>query len=301
MVVLKNKTLAALKKRRQDAQMALDDIMEELYSDGEFKAAYTAERELEIAFVRFQAKGGDGKIVSELEAAKKVTDGILAKKGYKRSDLSVKPFCSVCGDTGVVNGRACDCVEGIEKEIIFGERVITAKSTFFDDNERNFDNIKVIKSAKKWCEEFGTGADVKVNYLICGHTGVGKSFLTDCMVNALTEKGVNVVYLTAYELSRMLLDDLNERGNTLVDGLCRVKVLVIDDLGKEPIYNKVSLEGLYCLLNERAVKGLSTVVNTNLEPDGILARYGESILARLANTRTTHVVKLKGNDKRLKI
>lgn len=72
--------------------MALDDRMEELYSDGEFKAAYTAERELEIAFVRFQTKGGDGKIVSELEAAKKVTDGVLAKKGYKRSDLSVKPF-----------------------------------------------------------------------------------------------------------------------------------------------------------------------------------------------------------------
>ena len=95
MVVLKNKTLAALKKRRQDAQMALDDIMEELYSDQEFKAAYTAERELEIAFVRFQAKGGDGKIVSELEAAKKVTDGVLAKKGYKRRTLKEKSYKSV--------------------------------------------------------------------------------------------------------------------------------------------------------------------------------------------------------------
>lgn len=301
MVVLKNKTLAALKKRRQNALDALNDTMDGLYADSEFKTAFAAERELEATLAHVLARDNeDKKTAAALKTAQKNTDEILRRKGFDRSDLFVKPFCAVCGDTGIVNDEICGCVEALEHEMIFGEREIFAKNTFSDDKELDFDNARVIKSAKKWCEGFGTGADEKINYFICGHTGVGKSFLTDCMVNALRQKKLNVVYLTAYELVRILLDDMKDKQSELIDALCKAKVLAIDDLGKEPLYNKVSLEGLYCLLNERALKGLSTIVNTNLAPDEVLARYGESILARLVNTRTTHVVKLTGADKRFK-
>ena len=124
----------------------------------------------------------------------------------------------------------------------------------------------------------------KVNYLICGHTGVGKSFLTDCMVNALTEKGVNVVYLTAYELSRMLLDDLNELGNTLVDGLCRVKVLVIDDLGGENTEQSWVLAKVDSILTDRYNRLRPTIITTNLTRDELEGTYSGRILDRLKST-----------------
>lgn len=54
-------------------------------------------------------------------------------------------------------------------------------------------------------------------------------------------------------------------------------LLIIDDLGTEPLYRNVSGEYLYTIINERKITKKHTLISTNLSLDDILNRYGERI------------------------
>ena len=82
-----------------------------------------------------------------------------------------------------------------------------------------------------------------------------------------------------------------------MDSLIDAQILVIDDFGKEPLYNKISLESFFNLFNERLRSGKSTIITTNLNPKELFVRYGEPIYSRIANKQTV-VVELSGKDKR---
>ena len=64
------------------------------------------------------------------------------------------------------------------------------------------------------------------------------------------------------------------------------EVLMIDDLGSEPLMQNVTVEQLFNLLNERQNKGLSTVISTNLEMSKFRERYTERIASRLRDSRS---------------
>ena len=119
------------------------------------------------------------------------------------------------------------------------------------------------------------------------------------MVNALRERNVDVVYMTAYNYNKAFFDDFMAEDKYLLDNLIDAEVIVVDDLGKEPIYNKISLESWYSLLNERLNRGKSTIINTNHQPQEILNKYGEPIFSRIVNKQTV-IVELLGKDKRNK-
>ena len=297
---LKNKALAVLKKRRQDAIANLNDRIDDLCKNNEFNEAYFAEREAEVELEKAKFFKKDLAVfLRKLKTARQVTDLVLAKLGKTREYLSVSYFCDKCSDTGLINGKYCSCVEELQTRLAYDGRQSTPRFDFSQSVEKDEGNKKVIKKAQEWCENFGKASNAKTNFLISGHSGVGKTFLTDCMVNALRSQKINVVYLTAYNLNKMFFDDFMSAEKYLLDNLTKVQVLAIDDLGKEPTYNKVSLESLYCLLNERLLNGKSTVINTNLDFKGLIDRYGEPIFSRIANKQTTTVVEIKGADKRL--
>lgn len=297
---LKNKALAVLKKRRQDAIADLNGRIDDLCKNNEFNDAYFAERSAEVELEKAKFFKKDLAVfLRNLKTARQLTDSVLAKLGKSRDYLSVNYFCDKCSDTGWFNEKCCSCVEELQSRLAYGGRQSAPRFDFLQSAEKDEDNKKIIKKAQDWCENFGKESSAKTNFLILGHSGVGKTFLTDCIVNALRQKKINAVYLTAYNLNKIFFDDFMSAEKYLLDNLTRVEVLAIDDLGKEPIYNKVSLESLYCLLNERLLNGKSTVINTNLDFKGLIARYGEPIFSRIANKQTTEMLKIKGADKRL--
>ena len=77
-------------------------------------------------------------------------------------------------------------------------------------------------------------------------------------------------------------------------------VLLLDDLGAEPIINNVTIEQLFTLLNERELNGLHTVISTNLTPAELQSRYTERIGSRLLDKRSTSMLPFYGDDVRLK-
>ena len=75
-------------------------------------------------------------------------------------------------------------------------------------------------------------------------------------------------------------------------------LLLIDDLGTEPMMRNITVEYLFTLLNERIASKRHTVVATNLTPVQLKERYGERVSSRLLDRTRCRAVQLKGKDLR---
>ena len=78
------------------------------------------------------------------------------------------------------------------------------------------------------------------------------------------------------------------------------QVLIIDDLGSEPMIKNVTCEYLYLILNERMLNNLPTIITTNLDLRDILAHYGERVFSRISNKKLSLLINLENDDLRLK-
>ncbi|MBO5910467.1 MAG: DNA replication protein DnaC, partial [Clostridia bacterium] len=60
-------------------------------------------------------------------------------------------------------------------------------------------------------------------------------------------------------------------------------VLIIDDLGCEPLLKNITVEYLFNIINLRQKRYKPTLISTNLTPEDILNRYDERIHSRLSH------------------
>ena len=77
-----------------------------------------------------------------------------------------------------------------------------------------------------------------------------------------------------------------------------VPLLVLDDLGSEPVIPNVSFEWLFAVINERTLAGLATVCSTNLTLSQLQTRYDDRFMSRLCDKNTTQVLHLTGENLR---
>ena len=75
-------------------------------------------------------------------------------------------------------------------------------------------------------------------------------------------------------------------------------LLLIDDLGSEPMVKNITREYLFTLINERIAAGKGTVIATNLSPDDLEEVYGERVRSRLTDQHRSIVLKFSGKDLR---
>ena len=80
--------------------------------------------------------------------------------------------------------------------------------------------------------------------------------------------------------------------------LIEVPLLLIDDLGTEPMMRNITVEYLFTLLNERMANKRHTVVATNLTPMQIQERYGERVASRLLDSSAGVTARFQGKDLR---
>ena len=84
------------------------------------------------------------------------------------------------------------------------------------------------------------------------------------------------------------------------DVLTEPELLVIDDLGTEPILKNVTINYLCALLNDRFNSQKATIITTNLTLEQLLDRYGNRIFSRIVNKADSELFHLVGDDLRLK-
>lgn len=214
----------------------------------------------------------------------------LAELKINKSDLSLRHYCKVCKDTGFVNNSPCSCFLKLYNKLLFEKLGINNKSlaTFEQDTLSSKSGISALYSMfNLYCKDFNKNSK---SYIFYGKCGTGKTFLSECIASEIKKKG-NVLYFTSFELNDFFIkyhsSDINEKG-FYYSILSEADLIVIDDLGTEPIYNKVTIEYLYLLLSARKDKPL--IITTNLSPREIFTRYGERIFSRLFQNKQTQCI-----------
>ena len=250
---------------------------------------------------------------------------VLKKHGIKEIDLSPSFECPVCKDTGYVtlpNSQTvlCNCLKQKVYDIQYN------KSNIGNLEKENFDtfnfnmysdeidkklyssdispreNMKIIyEKAQKFVENFDDPEEKNIMFL--GPTGLGKTFLSNCIAKALLEQGKTVLYQTA----PVMLDDIistrfdKKQDSSLIDNLLNVDLLIIDDLGTETM-NNMKFTELFTIINTRLLnqnhKITKTIISSNLDLKSIFTIYNERIGSRLAGHY--NIYKFFGDDIRFK-
>jgi len=249
----------------------------------------------------------------------------LLKKSHKDlSFLDPKYECSFCNDTGYVtsNGQTsmCSClkqkllnieynhsnISNLDKEN-FKKFNINLYSDEIDEPKYNADispreNIKIIgKAAKKFIKNFDNPSEK--NLLFSGGTGLGKTFLSNCIVSELLSQGKTVLYQTAPVMFDNLINELFDKNsnNAFSQDLLSTELLVIDDLGTETM-NSMKFTELYKIINTRLLNQngriTKTIISTNLDLEDLFNTYDERIVSRLVGNY--NIFRFFGDDIRFK-
>lgn len=226
---------------------------------------------------------------------------LLVKNGYSSDYLEPIYDCPLCQDTGYINQRKCSCyidkiidtlyLQSNLKNILSKENFDTFKVDYYGKNaveNRQFspyENIcNILQRSKEFINAFDTPNSERGNILIYGETGLGKTFLTNCIAKELLDRKHSVLYLSANELfEEILAGYLMQQKSELEDlynYLYNCELLIIDDLGTE-LTNNFVLSQLFELINKRELTGLSTLISTNLSMKQMRDRYSERIMSRI--------------------
>ncbi|MCL2846074.1 MAG: ATP-binding protein [Firmicutes bacterium] len=155
---------------------------------------------------------------------------------------------------------------------------------------------KPYQSLEKYVAKFPN--PVKRNLVIGGNTGTGKTVAVNWLGGQLVGRGFSVVYVTAFGMVERIKRYVFERDQEAFGDMVEAELLIIDDLGTEPVIRNVTEENFYNLVNERLVARRATIITTNLDRDMVIERYGDRIASRVFYKEITAELKLTGKDLR---
>ena len=297
-----------LQQRKYKAERLAETNLEKALGNKTFKNNYDKLMSLtwEIGKAEYEKK--DTKTLyteyKKLEDSNKKT---LSSIGLTPADLKPQYFCKKCKDSGVYKNAECSCLKSLFSESMLESSGITSKNNFKNANMAIWDkevkdiNLVLYNKMKKYSEELAK--TTKKLITISGKTGVGKTYLAQCMVNESIAQGNYTIFISAFELNQQFLTyhcaNISEKSEILSPFLT-CDFLVIDDLGTENILKNVTREYLYLLLTERLADGKNTFITTNLTIDEIDRIYDGRISSRIVDKRNAVTLLMEGSDLRLK-
>jgi len=236
---------------------------------------------------------------------------LLAGAGMAGDALELRYRCPVCKDTGYVGeapARFCECFEMRLRlrQHEDGSMAGVDEQSFerFDANvapEADGQRDRLVK-ARNLCQRYADAfPDTEYrNLLLTGEGGLGKTFLLNCIFGRVTGRGFSAVRVTAFRMFEAMRKQHvgNDENYDGFSALIEVPLLLIDDLGTEPMMRNITLEYLFTLLNERIAAKRHTVIATNLTPPQLKERYGERVASRLLDRGICAPVQFKGKDLR---
>ena len=142
----------------------------------------------------------------------------------------------------------------------------------------------------------------KENILICGATGVGKSFLSSALGHQACQSGYKTLYFNTQKLfSRLKMSKADGSYPREISRIEKYNLLILDDFGLAPLDNVARMFLLEIIEDRHGRK--STIISSQLPVAKWHDVIGEStvadaILDRLAHT--AHRIELKGESLRKK-
>lgn len=247
---------------------------------------------------------------------------ILEKLNIDSSFFEPEYDCRKCQDTGYLVGNnsiMCTCLKqklidiqynksnlsSLEKDnfdvfndVIFSDIVDEKKYNSNISPRENINNVKNI--ALNFIENFDDPQEK--NLLFTGNTGLGKTFLSNCIANEILKSGKTVLYQTAPIMLDAIIDyRFGKTDGFIYNNILNADLLIIDDLGTENL-NNLKFTELFNVINTRLLNQnnhvTKTIISTNLSLNNLFNTYDERIFSRLAGYY--NICRFFGDDIRLK-
>ncbi len=239
----------------------------------------------------------------ELADLSRQRNALLTAAGFASNYLDPVYECPDCKDTGYIDGRKCHCfkqaiintvyAQSNIREILKRENFDRFSYSYYSDEDisptTGLSALATARHAVEECHRFIDAFDNKPqNLFFYGGTGVGKTFLTNCVAKELLDKGYSVIYFTAFQLFDILSKGVFEKDVDAIaahQNIFDCDLLVIDDLGTE-LSNAFTTSQLFLCVNERLLRHKSTIISTNLSLQQIADIYSERTFSRICGDYT---------------
>ena len=270
---------------------------------------------------------------NDIDGIKNKKEELLLSAGFPKDYMEITYDCKDCKDTGYIDGKKCHCLQLRIRKLLYAQsnlENILSKENFenfsFDyyDNKtilpgQNMTNAAYMEGVKRFCEKFAdkyfkingskNGVDTasdendRRNIIFSGNTGVGKTYLSNCIAKVLLDRYYSVIYLSAKELFEALVKVKLEKSEDqkyllLIEEVYESDMLIIDDLGTE-LSNHFTTTEFFHIINRRVNTEKSTIISTNLSLDEMRDIYSERVTSRIR--KSFMYIRLFGNDIRAKL
>lgn len=258
------------------------------------------------------------KLKEEIEGLKKYKADIYVKHNISENYLEIEYECKKCNDTGYyTDGKKCSC---LNKQII--KSLYSVSNMEYMLGKENFDRFDInvfsneayknekltprqnmyyiLEISEDFCSNFH---DSNMNLLLYGSTGLGKTFMCNCIANALINREVSVLYQTSFSLFEIVENHKFNKQNETEENLINYNMifecdlLIIDDLGTE-VSNSFTNAELFNIINERLINNKRVIISTNLSLEQLRDTYSDRITSRIFNNFVP--LKFYGDDLRYK-
>ena len=231
--------------------------------------------------------------------------------------LDINYICSDCNDTGFLqNGNKCNCFKQaliskayqmsnlehiLSKENFQTFNISVFSSEPFEDEDLTprQNMMDILNTCEGFCINFNQNKEKSL--LFYGTTGLGKTFMCNCIAKALLDKGKIVIYQTAFKILE-IIESHKFRSNSPssinseeYNLLFSSDLLIIDDLGTE-LTNSFTNTEIFNIVNSRLISGKKTIISTNLSPLEFANTYTDRVFSRIFSNFTP--LKFYGSDLR---
>lgn len=226
---------------------------------------------------------------------------LMTESNIASDYMDLKFDCETCKDKGYLeSGEKCTCLK--QELASKAYRMSNLGNVLSRENFQTF-NIEVFSNNKFPGEDltprenmmdivgisegFISNFDEQngENLLFYGTTGLGKTFLCNCVAKALLDKNKIVIYQTAFTIldileRRKFGKDPNEVNDYQYNLLFDADLLIIDDLGTE-VTNTFTNAEIFNIVNTRIISGKKSIISTNLTPAEISDIYSDRVFSRI--------------------
>ena len=270
----------------------------------------------------------------DIDSIKNEKERLLIEGGFSKDYMEIRYDCEDCKDTGYIEGGKCHCLQSKIRKLLYAqsnlENILDKENfenfsfDYYDDKNilpgQNMTNATYMDGVKKFCERFTdkyfnvdrNKNEIKTelskesdrrNIVFSGNTGVGKTYLSNCIAKALLDRYYSVIYLSAKELFEVLVKVNIEKSEEqryvlLAKEVYDSDMLIIDDLGSE-LFNHFTTSEFFHIINRRINTEKSTIISTNLSLDKMRDTYSERVTSRIR--KSFIYIRLFGNDIRARL
>lgn len=242
----------------------------------------------------------------------------LINYGYSPDYLEAEYECQKCKDTGFIGSEECSCFkQKITKEyykmsnldkLLKKQNFQTFDFNIFSDTtieeyktspRKNIEEI--VNASRKFIRKFED--EDEYNLLFYGTTGLGKTFMINCIAKELLDLGYTVIYQTAHKLMDLVEEYKFEKTDSILEAkkrynyLLEADLLIIDDLGTE-VANAFTTSEIFNIINSRNLGNKKMLISTNLTPGEISKIYTDRVYSRILDR--FDIYKFIGDDLRWK-